>query len=210
MTGTGVSRQSRPRTRVRCATVAFLAVTCVSTAVPATAAGPWRAQVVDADTDQPLPDVVVVGAWTLRTPGPVHEGASFHAADEVVSDGTGRFVLPAQRGSSRIPFTRLSGPQIWMLKGGYGGWRFRLPPRIDANDAVVRDRLVKEAWLRFETDGVTIELLPARSREERLQALRRNEIFVSVPPCHVPRWLSAFNAERRALGLTPFPTVAPC
>ena len=67
--------------------------------------GPWRGQVVDADTGRPLSDVVVVAVWYLAIPGPVHEGKVFQAADEVVTDAAGRFELPARRYVSWIPFT---------------------------------------------------------------------------------------------------------
>ena len=173
-----------------------------SWAVLTPAAGPWRGQIVDAETGAPLADVVVVAAWFLLSPG-IHAGWHFHVAQEVVSDAAGRFELPARRVRTWIPFTGIRGPILHMLKPGYGQWGFRLPPMANPRDAVVMRELVDDAWMRLERDGAVIEMPPVRSREQRIGIHGDPPM---VPGCHVPRWMAASNAERQALGMSPFPT----
>ena len=179
-----------------------LVVAGVSLATNAAGAGPWRARVVDAATGSPLPDVVVVSLWFRLTPGPVHMGRAFHAADEVITDAQGRVELPARRAWTWRPFTRLDGPHIRMFKGGYGPWQFRGTDEWSRLDVVERDRNIHHAWQQLERDeGAVIELPPAPTRDERLRALRASGLAVEVPPDRVPLWMAAYDREREALGL---------
>src|SRR5438093_11687413 len=67
----------------------------ISTA-PLEAAGPWRGQVVDAETGKPLEGVVVLAIWEKLSPGVIHPARHFHDVDELVTDPSGRFVVPAR------------------------------------------------------------------------------------------------------------------
>src|SRR5262249_26034439 len=60
------------------------------------AAGPWRGQVLDAETGQPLEGVVVLAVWEKVSPGAMHLARDFHDVDELVTDAEGRFIIPAR------------------------------------------------------------------------------------------------------------------
>src|SRR5260370_15094947 len=62
------------------------------------AAGPWKAQVVDAETGQPLEEVVVLMYWIKYTGSWAGwAGGEFDDAEEVVTVADGRFVVPSRR-----------------------------------------------------------------------------------------------------------------
>src|SRR5438128_2478809 len=119
MMGSGALPRSSRRLAIAMAIVAALIVK----AGPAEAAGPWKAQIVDAETGQPISGAVVLAAWWTRSPGAVHERRDFQEAIEVVTDDQGRFVIPAVSTVSLNPFTRIQGPDIKIFKGGYGQWQ---------------------------------------------------------------------------------------
>lgn len=90
-----------------------LVVLISALAMPAVgwAAGPWKAQIVDAQTKQPLEGVVVVAAWwraTRTLGGPSEE---YHDSEEVVTDKAGRFSIRARRYSSLNPLVFFKGPE---------------------------------------------------------------------------------------------------
>jgi hypothetical protein len=179
----------------RRSTLAVVAAGLVALAVlawPAGAAGPWRAQIVDAETGQPLEGVVVLARWDDKTAGWPHPDRRFHDVDEVVSDADGRIVIPARDLSRNTPVRAIVGPDIAMFKAGYGRWRFRADgPRA------------KQGWQHFATDGVVVELPLARTRDERLFALESAMPAGDVPPHKFPRMRAAYDAERVRLGLSP-------
>jgi hypothetical protein len=168
----------------------------------ATAAGPWRGQVVDAETGQPLEGVVVVAVWDKMSPGAMHPHREFHDVDEVLTDAEGRFVLPERRRLTPNPFVSIEGPELLMFKGGFGQWTFRGAAErrhLKLGESAERDR---QMWKQF-TDGhdPAFELPPLKTRTERLD-------FLPSPPARVPdsRALAFRNAVRRErafLGLQP-------
>ena len=166
--------------------------------------GPWTAQIVDAETGQPLQGVIVVAFWVKLTPGPIHPGETFHDATEVVSDVHGRVTVPPLR--RRIPdaLAHIKGPEFCMFKGGYGEWRFQGADQWLLRDAFVRDELNKQAWERFRGAGVIIELPRLKTREERRRMLARVPTPSRVPPELVPLLMDAKNQESVAVGLTPY------
>jgi hypothetical protein len=163
-------------------------------ALHAEAAGPWRGQVVDAETGQPLEGVVILAVWERISPGLIHARREFHDVDELVTDAQGRFAVPARRRGFANPLVSLDGPQFTMFKAGYGPWRERnLAPWIKTKDDV---------WKQMEKDGVVFELPQLRTTTERHNAL-------PVRPTHVPdarmrRLTEEINKERVHLGLPPF------
>jgi hypothetical protein len=156
------------------------------------AEGPWRGQVVDAETSLPLEGVVVLAVWERITPGVVHEARDFHDVDEVTTDAEGRFILPGRNLSMANPFVRIEGPKVTMFKAGYGFWQFR--PRV--RSYVGGLKLLAAA-------GAVFELTPLKTRDER-----RRFLSFAAPPSEAPserimRYLDAIDDERRFLGLSP-------
>jgi hypothetical protein len=166
----------------------------------AEAAGPWRAQIVDAETGQPLEGVVVVASWIKYTAGPAGwAGGTYYAAEEAVTGADGRFVIPAKIAFNWLPFvTEIEGPTFLFFKPGYGIWRMRTPaPRAiheEQHDLVAV----------FARDGAVIELPPLKTREERREFYPAGGYS---PPPHIiprdrtPRFYEAEELERTYLGV---------
>jgi hypothetical protein len=156
------------------------------------AEGPWRGQVVDAETSLPLEGVVVLAVWERITPGVVHEARDFHDVDEIVTDTEGRFLLPARGLSTVNPFVRIDGPKLIMFKPGYGFWQFR--PRV---------RSYADGLKLLATAGAVFELTPLKTPEERRRFLSHSSLTGDIPFERIPQYLRALNRERVLFGLQP-------
>jgi hypothetical protein len=169
--------------------IALRAVAFVAVIAPVwvEAAGPWRGQIVDAETQEPLEGVVVVGFWERHVAG--HPGLPFFigpmghwGSEEVTTDADGRFVL-----RSRLLFdpgigTHVYGPRLALFKGGYGGWRFH--------------RALQ--WPTLLGAGTVLELLPLHSRDERVAYItgRRKSQFWTDQHGESYRWLDSDGPGR--------------
>jgi len=164
------------------------------------AAGPWKAQVVNAETGQPLEGVVVLMYWIKYTGGPAGwAGGDFYDAEEAVSGQDGRFVVPSRWVFTLNPFRKVFREMV-IFKPGYGQWEFR--------DAKEWEKLLdweskarrEEVWEQFEGEGVVMELPRLKTREERLDFLTR-VTWSLVPSDRTRRIREAKDAERAFLGL---------
>lgn len=182
----------------------LLAATGLARPALAHAAGPWTAQILDAETGQPLEGVVVLAAWYRRYNSPAGEaGGGYYASDEVVTGPDGRFVIPARFTFTFLPFlTRINGPDFSIFKPGYGQWRFQ-GSETWPWDAVERRRHVDQAWRRFAGDGAIIVLPPLKTREERLKFFDRISAPVEVPDSEMRALLNALDRESVFLGFKP-------
>jgi len=154
---------------------------------PAGADGPWRGQVVDAETGRPLAGVVVLAFWTRSTPSLGGWAATeYHASEEVVTGPDGRFLI-GSRWSYTIPLVvKVQGPEWRVFKPGYGAWRY---PHEDAVDHFSRGQ---ETELRLE---------PLTTKEARVAFMRAMSVPVHVPVEKRTRLMDALNIERLHLGL---------
>jgi sugar lactone lactonase YvrE len=186
--------------------VSICAVIGLGLPTAAAAAGPWQAQVVDAETGEPLEGVAIIAVWHRRLMG--HGLAPLWptglvSADEVRTDEQGRFTLPRRVFALAI-VTRVPEPELGLFKAGYGGWRLQ-----------TRAASLTEP-------GAVIEMRPLRSLEERSRYVqhawsanereqRRTDWRDGLGP---PNWIdlpyrearsfeAAINRERAALGLRP-------
>lgn len=192
------------RTRLGTAIGAILMI-LVSWIASAEAAGPWKAQIADADTGQPLEGVVVLAIWTARSPGLIHPQDEFHDVDELISDAQGRIVIPERSTSIPLrPLTTVMGPRILMFRAGYGLWTFQEVEknRAQLQDAYFQRQAVHREWEKFASEGVVIVLRPLRTLEERRQSIYQ-QTWTSVPRERIPKFLDALSTERVRLGLGP-------
>lgn len=140
---------------------------------------PLSAQVVDAESRQPLAGVVVLAYWmkSIATFGG-WAGTELYDSEEAVTGADGRFAV-RPRFTYTVPgMTKITGPEVVIFKPGYGRWRYR------------SDR-GKEP---------TIELPRLRTREERLKFYDSLSWSAPVPEEKRPRLLQALRVERRYLG----------
>ena len=158
------------------------------------AGGPWKGQVVDAETKQPVDAVIVIAVWsTLQAGGTVVLG--YLDSEEVLTGDDGKFNIPAKK------FTW--EPRLYLFKPGHGNWRFQGEDEWSKLDPSERRKRYMEADTQLAGNGVTIELVPLKSRLERLQFYQtpRPGPFGHVPPDKMKRWQQADEAERAYLGL---------
>jgi len=163
------------------------------------AAGPWKAQIVDEETGQPIEGVVVLAVWIRYTASPGGwAGAKYYASEEVVTGPDGRFVIPRRTVINWLPLlTEIRGPEFKIFKPGYGawgirGWKGERPKEWE--DLTVGEILTKE--------NIVIELPPLKTREERLEFYRSPSRSPSalVPPERTKRFDEAERMERGYLG----------
>jgi hypothetical protein len=172
-------------------------------------AGPWKGQIIDRETAQPIAGAVVLAIWTVRSWGEIHPHDEFHSAVEVVSDEHGRFVIPEQTAVPTKPLTAIRGPEIVIFRGGYGPWEFQGSPYYGVGeDSSARDERIKRAWKAFEKEGMVLQLRRRtndRERREWLGLVRPR----SVPDDSMPKFLQALDDEAVSLGLSPTRTPRP-
>lgn len=171
------------------------------------AAGPRHAQVIDAETREPLAGVAVLAVWSRGARG--HPAISFtdtgyYKSAETATGPDGRFTIPW-----RILFAlgfgvEVRGPEIALFKAGYGGWRFAGSKDMSTGDGAV----IEMRPLRTAADQV-------RYLERKLTPAERDQLGrvwrgIDGPqnPSDVPwrearAYEAAINAERAAHGLRP-------
>ena len=153
------------------------------------AGGPWKGQIVDAETGAPLDGVIVLTYWVKFTASVGGwAGGDFVDAEEVVTGSDGRFVIPPHSTFTLLPWRKIKG-QLVILKSEYGQWAFR-----------GGNPLLESIWTRLEREGEIIELPRLHTRDERLMYYRLHSGTPTyVPPERASRLREAWNAERAYL-----------
>lgn len=165
--------------------------------------GPWRAQIVDAETKQPLEGVVVLAIWNERYPSPGGwAGGGYFDSEEVVTGADGRFTIRRPK-TSLNPITMIKRPEFYIFKAGYGRWRFQGEPEWKDLWWEERERQYQEALQRFNSEaGVVLEMLPLKTHKDRVEFIGGVRTpMPDVPRDRVQRYLHAIDDERVTLGL---------
>jgi hypothetical protein len=154
--------------------------------------GPYRGQVIDAETKAPLAGAVVVALWWRNRVYPFHSVAEHYAVRETVTDAEGRFSLDANEVEEGAP-RRTYHPEFLIFQPGYGSY-----PRKHMSPTGFTGGI-------FERPGAVVELPRLGDREER-----RKHLFLFDPHGYsdtpfkdVPVFVRRFNEERVAIGLEP-------
>lgn len=172
----------------------------------AAAAGPWKGQIVDAETGQLLDGVVVLMYWLKSTSLWEAGGASkYYDAEEVVTGPDGRFVIQARSTWTLLWWREIRGYFV-IFKPGYGQWRYK--GYQEWEKLPIWERQAREEAARkweetgeIEGDEVVIELPPLKTRQERLDFLRRISWAPVIPAGRTKRMEQAIDEERAYLGL---------
>ena len=154
--------------------------------------GPYRGQVLDADTKTPLAGAVVAAYWVRERIYPLHSVRERYAVREVVTDMDGRFVLDAKDIEENAP-RRTLHPEFRIFVPGYGAFPSFNPRPTGFIGGI------------FWGEGAPVELARLESRERRIQSMRSVDPYnwSDRPSIDLPRLMEAFNAERRSLGFEP-------
>lgn len=178
----------------------FLAMAACSVPVPRViVAAPFKGKVIDAETKKPLVGAVVLVDWNLEAPGIAHGPIErFLAAEETLTGDEGEFVIGKWSPQATIPGTWVGDPHFVIYSPGYGPYPMHgVPP--------VKKRGYAAFLKALQTDGVTFELPPLKTRKERLREEFLGTSLALVPPRETPHLRRLLNVSRLQLGLSPDP-----
>jgi hypothetical protein len=105
--------------------------------------GPFRGQIVDAETGAPVPGAHFMVMWERENPNPVHWTQTFYDAQETVTDADGRFEIPRQR---RLITLLVSAPRFDAFAPGYVAESSEVTPRGGqpyVDETILRLRLLQ-------------------------------------------------------------------
>jgi hypothetical protein len=154
--------------------------------------GPYRGQVIDAETKAPLAGAVVVIHWLRDRVYPFHSVAENYAVREVITDDEGRFFLDVRDVEEGAP-KQTRRPAFFVFLPGYGSYPKRhVSPRGFTGGI-------------FEREGTVLELPRLENQEERRKHLYLfgHGDFSDRPFKELPELVRRINAERSAIGLEP-------
>ena len=166
----------------------------------AEAAGPWQAQVVDAETKQPLAGVVVLAWWTRHVRSFGGPSEEYRDSQEVLTDKDGRFTIAPRSFWSLNPLVFFRGPFVTMFKPAYG--RFRWPGYEGAETWPKEKReSLRTAAQLLQLEGIVLEMPRLQTAEQRKEYLKRLDVGALVVPLDKqPLMRQAIAEERRSLG----------
>jgi hypothetical protein len=168
--------------------VALLLLLCPAGAQAEEVWGPFRGTVIDVETGQPLPGVVVFADWIERWNALIETHTRFYDAREVLTGPDGTFEIP-RLPRPLWPFRRIDGPSVRVFAPGYAEHRRVVTP--PTGEALI--------------DPTVIEMRPLKTREERLRQLSRSDPPTSVPLEKQCLLRHAQNVEAENLQLSPLP-----
>ncbi len=190
----------RSRAQMRWLGLALMIVVvsgCTTTAEAVEKWGPFRGQIVDVETAQPIAGAVVLAIWIELVDALVQTNTQFYDAREAVTGPDGRFEI-----SRRKPpfFTfRILEPEFKIFAPGYAEHRWIVTP--PTGQALV--------------DPTVIEMRLLKTREERRRNLPAipgvfytsepsgGALKTVVPRSKIENFLRVLNEEEKALGLKP-------
>jgi hypothetical protein len=166
----------------------------------AEAAGPWQAQVVGADSEQPLEGVVVLAWWTRNVRSFGGPSEDYRDSQEVLTGRDGRFTIESRWFFSLNPLVFFRGPFVAMFKSGYGDYGWPGYAGSETWPKEKRKALQTEAQL-LQLDGIVLEMPALSTGEQREEYLKHLSGRISgVPLDKRPLMQRAVMEERKALG----------
>ena len=176
------------------------AVLRVGLVTSAEAAGPWQAQVVSAETRQPLEGVVVLAWWTRHVRSFGGPSEEYRDSQEVLTDKDGRFTIASRWFFSLNPLVFFRGPAFFLFKPGYGYFRW---PGYEGSEQWPKEKLkaLGTAAQLLQLEGIVVEMPLLESIEQRREYLGKlRGDYLVVPPEQRSLLQNAIVEERRTLG----------
>ncbi len=179
--------------------ILFLIFTCDTEAF---AAGPWKGQVIDIETKEPLEGAVVLAVWHRNYRTPAGDNAYFYEAKEVLTDKEGRFEIPSYTPINLLPLiSYIEGPSFTIFKPGYGSLQMALGDYLTGEKKLepYGGKLPLSGYMIRVSSGI-IELQKLKTRDERVKVLL---IPPSIPDDKMSNLIELINEEAIGLGLQP-------
>jgi hypothetical protein len=154
--------------------------------------GTYRGRVLDAETGRPLAGAAVVAVWRRDRVMPLGGRSEHYAAREALTDENGDWLIEA-RDVERAAPRRTWRPFFTIFLPGYGR-----PEKLPGTPHTF-----------YEGAGHTVEMPRLKTRDERRDYLPwLSPSSLSPKPFEeIPRFMELVNAERKALGFTPYPAL---
>lgn len=166
------------------------------------AGGPWKGQIIDIESKEPLEGAVVLAVWDRNYRTPTGAMSSFYEAKEVLTDKEGRFEIPSYTPINFLPIiSYMREPLFTIFKPGYGSLQMTLGKYLTGESGIepYEGKLPISGYMIRVSPGV-IELQRLKTREERLRLLL---IPPSIPDDKMPKLIESINKEAISLGLQP-------
>lgn len=169
--------------------IVLLTIAILSACSPISIDGPYRGRVIDAETRQPIENVVVLGVWYSESSTVGGVVGKYYDARETMTDKKGEFEISGQ--GLRL-FSNLSEMHVLIFKAGYeyigpGPWRsFKIAESYKKSIAWEGDRaIIPLQKLTMEERKQRIISRP-NIPDERMRTLTREidkeRIYKGLPP----------------------------
>lgn len=152
--------------------------------------GPYRGRVVDAETNEPLEGVVILGVWNTETITPGGATHHFHDAQETVTDKRGEFEIP---GKGFKILSNVTPMDVLIFKSGYE--HIGLCPW----DSLKEDLILRKK-IKWEGKRAIIPLKKLTMEERRKKGIPSRP---SIPHEMMLLLTHEVNKERQTMGLSP-------
>lgn len=135
--------------------------------------GPFRGQIVDAETGTPIAGAHVMVLWERDIPNPVHWTQAFYDAQEAMTDEDGLFEMPRE---NRLLTLFVSTPRFAVFAPHYVPEAEELTPPSG----------------RLYVDPTVVKMRPLRTQEEQCKH-QPHGIRASVPESEASRFAAALD-----------------
>ena len=169
--------------------------------IPAFAAGPWKGQIIDIETKEPLEGTVILAVWDRNYRTPTGGSSYFYEAKEVLTDKEGRFEIPSYTPINLLPLiSYMRGPLFTIFKPGYGSLTMVLDKYLTGVSTEVYEMELSGKMYRLSTG--LIELPPLKTREERRKVFPG---LLMYDEANTKNYIRLLNIEAIEIGLDPYP-----
>jgi hypothetical protein len=150
--------------------------------------GPYKGQVIDADTGKSIEGVVVLGVWYKQNPGPGGAVSEYYDAMETVTDKNGEFKI---KGLGLLVMSNIIPMDVLIFKAGY---------EYESGLWSALKKYAKEIKWEGEKAIIPLKKLTMEERKEKRPPSRPS----LVPDEKMRKLTEEISKERMSLGLEPF------
>jgi hypothetical protein len=166
-----------------CLSVVFFTTTSCSAASSQAKYGPYRGQIVDAETNKPIAGAAVIAIWWEAVFNPVQGKQEFYDAKEAVTDAEGRFEISRLD----VPIGKLGvqpGQITYFAPGYIPVQRIVTPPdgEVFVAPTVLKMRKLNTRAELSNKSRSTPGGVPLEKMREFTKAINRERAMLGMPP----------------------------